>query len=534
MVCVYLRKIYNISMDLSKKVKVEEEKELIEEEKKEDVDEELERELKELKMPSGKKAKKIEVVKYSLDDKLKDEYKDILKKPKKERKPKEKKEDVDEDYVPPPKIKPVIKDKTGLSNAEFVKKIEAIRPIKKSKAEEEYEELEKLVPKKEIEKRKKMYEEEEKKKDEEYKKSHEYAKKKEQEKKEAEEFFKELYIKAHKKQWGDTNKKLTKKDKEEIEKISKALQEERDAWKNKGNGRRSPYYYETKGKGIVDTVKAFFTGRKDYPPNIRNFIEQNKDLTITKMRVGRRPINSFITTIGDALSSGGLKDAMKKFNYDDLLHLWLEFTMSNGKSHIVEKDEVVKIGEVNNRDGEKTNYMDVPIKNTVNVYDFFYKPLKAIGKNLVEYSAHKYNCQNFVMNLLKYSGNLNPELEKFIMQDIEKMLDDPKFSLHKTLMKFFSDAKAKLDVIKQGAGKEDIQAVIFNKKNKKNHEEEYRKEFLKKLGIKPSKKVHITGKTEKDGFFRYRIKEPNEEYDYRTKKLKNGIDIIYFHQKNKI
>jgi len=82
-------------------------------------------------------------------------------------------------------------------------------------------------------------------------------------------------------------------------------------------------------------------------------------------------------------------------------------------------------------------------------------------------------------------------------------------------------------------GKEDIQAVIFNKKNKKNHDEEYRKDFLKSLGIKPLKKVHITGKTDKDGFYRYRIKEPNEKYDYRTKKLKNGIEIIYFHQKNK-
>ena len=228
-----------------------------------------------------------------------------------------------------------------------------------------------------------------------------------------------------------------------------------------GNGTRSPYYYETndetkEGKGIIDNVKAFFTGRKDYPPNIRKFIEKNKDLTITKMRVGRRPIKSFITTVGNALTLGSLKDAMKKYDYDDLLHLWLEFTMSDGKSHIVEKDEVVKIGPVDNREGEKTNFMDVPINNSVSVYDLFYKPLKEVGKNLIEYSAHKYNCQNFVMNLLKYSGNLTPELNKFIMQDVEGMLADPKFSLHKTFIKFITDAGAKLDVLKQGAGKEEI------------------------------------------------------------------------------
>jgi hypothetical protein len=225
----------------------------------------------------------------------------------------------------------------------------------------------------------------------------------------------------------------------------------------RGDGTRSPYYYKTQGKGVIDTVKAFFTGRNDYPPNIRKFIEQNKDLTITKMRVGRRPIKSFITTVGNAITLGALKETMKKHSYDDLLHLWLEFTMSNGNAHIVEKDEVVKIGPVDNREGEKTDFMDVPIKNTVNVYDFFYKPLKGVGKNLIEYSAHKYNCQNFVMNLLKYSNNLTPELNKFIMQDVEKMLADPKFSLHKTFIKFLTDAAAKVDVLKQGAGKNKMQ-----------------------------------------------------------------------------
>jgi len=518
MVCIYLRKLFNIVMNLDKKVIIKDEDNLEVKEKKEDVDEELERELNELKLPaSSKKSLKIPPVKYNLNEELQKDYIDALKKPKKEKKEKE----------PPKKEPPKPKDMRGTRVIPVIKT--------KTKAEEEYEELEKLVPKKELEKRRKEIEDEERIKDEEYKKSDEYTKEQLRLKKEADEYFKELQIKAHKKKWGDINKVLTKEDKEDAENISKKLKEERDAWKkNLGNGKRSPYYYETKGKGIIDNVKAFFTGRKDYPPNIRKFIEENKDLTITGMKVGRRPIKSFITTVGNALTFGGLKDAMKKYNYDDLLHLWLEFTMSNGKSHIVEKDEVIKIGAVDNREGEKTNFMDVPIKNTVNVYDFFYKPLKEVGKNLVEYSAHKYNCQNFVMNLLKYSGNLTPELEKFILQDVEKMLGDPKFSLHKTFIKFITDAGAKLDVLKQGAGKEDIQAVIFNKKNKKNHDEEYRKEFLKSLGIKPSKKVHITGKTDEDGFYRYRIKEPNEEYDYRTKKLKNGIEIIYFHQKNKM
>jgi len=211
--------------------------------------------------------------------------------------------------------------------------------------------------------------------------------------------------------------------------------------------------YKTQGTGIIDTVKTFFTGRKDFPPSVRKFIEDNKDLKITKLRVGRKPINSLITTIGNTLSFGNLKEAMKKYNYDDLFHLWLEFTMSDGKTNRVEKDEVIKISPVNNRDSEKTNYMDVNIKNSPTVYDFFYKPLKDIGKNFVEYSAHKFNCQHFVMNLLKYSNNLTPELTKFIVQDVEGVLSDPKFSLHKSILKTITGIGERLNILKEGAGK---------------------------------------------------------------------------------
>jgi hypothetical protein len=403
MVCIYLRKIHNITINLNQPINISLSKEITEKEnpmdeatkmmyeleelkqskgnkkfdKKPDIiDEELERELQDIDIPEGKK-KKLDVVKFNLNEELKDIYEKSANK-----RPKKNNEEIEE------KPKKEVKQKD-------------MRGTRKMPE-----------PKKEVKQ----------------------------------------------KDMRGTRVKKVKDDEEDNaeKKAQKFIEQYMKDTVNKGNGKRSPYYYKTKGKGIIDTVKAFFTGRKDYPPNIRKFIEQNKDLTITNMRVGRRPIKSFITTVGNALTFGGLKDAMKKHSYDDLLHLWLEFTMSNGKSHIVEKDEVVKIGAVDNREGEKTNFMNVPIKNTVNVYDFFYKPLKAVGKNLIEYSAHKYNCQNFVMNLLKYSGNLNPELEKFIMQDVENMLSDPKFSLHKTFIKFITDAGAKIDVLKQGAGKNEM------------------------------------------------------------------------------
>ena len=210
---------------------------------------------------------------------------------------------------------------------------------------------------------------------------------------------------------------------------------------------------QLKGEGVIDTIKTLFTGRKDFPPDVRKFINLNKDLTITHFKIGRKPITSFITTIGNWITRGRLKEEMKKKGYDELFHLWLEFTLSNGKSYLTEKDEIIKISNINNRDSDKTNYLNVPAKNIVNVYDFFYKPLKGQGGNLLRYSAHKYNCQDYVMNLLKYSNNLTPENEKFIMQNVNEILEDPYFSLHKTIIQKFTDLGATVDILKQGAGR---------------------------------------------------------------------------------
>jgi len=210
---------------------------------------------------------------------------------------------------------------------------------------------------------------------------------------------------------------------------------------------------QLKGEGVIDTIKTLFTGRKDFPPDVRKFINLNKDLTITHFKIGRKPITSFITTIGNWITRGRLKEEMKKKGYDELFHLWLEFTLSNGRSYLTEKDEIIKISNINNRDSDKTNYLNVPAKNIVNVYDFFYKPLKGQGVNLLRYSAHKYNCQDYVMNLLKYSNNLTPENEKFIMQNVSEILEDPYFSLHKTIIQKFTDLGATVDILKQGAGR---------------------------------------------------------------------------------
>lgn len=81
MICIYLRKLYNVVMNLTKGTKMDD-SQIIEEKKDEqdDVEKELELRLKDLELPVKKKKKKYNVIKYNLDDKLLDEYNKSLKK----------------------------------------------------------------------------------------------------------------------------------------------------------------------------------------------------------------------------------------------------------------------------------------------------------------------------------------------------------------------------------------------------------------------------------------------------------------------
>lgn len=67
----------------------------------------------------------------------------------------------------------------------------------------------------------------------------------------------------------------------------------------------------------------------------------------------------------------------------------------------------------------------------------------------------------------------------------------------------------------------DIQAVLFKKDSEEWKNSKDRLKILKRLNVKPQKRVHITKE-----FYRYRITEPIYK-KYRTFKLSPSINIIY-------
>ena len=76
---------------------------------------------------------------------------------------------------------------------------------------------------------------------------------------------------------------------------------------------------------------------------------------------------------------------------------------------------------------------------------------KKVGKNMYLYDARNNNCQWFVRNLLKGQGIWSPEIEKFVMQDGEKLLEN--MSKIGSTVKGVTNLASALDTLINGKGK---------------------------------------------------------------------------------
>ena len=101
------------------------------------------------------------------------------------------------------------------------------------------------------------------------------------------------------------------------------------------------------GEGIGDVIKRIrdvWGGvRKNAPPAIRRFTEQNGDAKITKIVVCRKPIVPAIERLASWVSGGRWDSNKKDLQYDKMFHLFLIMTLDNGRSIKLEKNQVVEL-----------------------------------------------------------------------------------------------------------------------------------------------------------------------------------------------
>ena len=204
----------------------------------------------------------------------------------------------------------------------------------------------------------------------------------------------------------------------------------------------------------------------------------------------------------------------------------LKFKLDNGSEWRIESSPTIEINDANaNLSGTSgtPEVVNVPITKNITVNDLINNAVKLVGApKFYTYDAINNNCQYHVAYLLKGSKLWNNSLDQFVMQNAEELLEDSPLTAR--IANGITDLSARFDRILHGSGAK-IQAVLIDKHvyNLKQADS-----IIKRNGWKPIKKVHIT-----ENYYRYRLHNPSNKYEYKTKEVKKGIILIFARIKSK-
>ena len=207
------------------------------------------------------------------------------------------------------------------------------------------------------------------------------------------------------------------------------------------------------GNGMVGDLarkaKAIIFGRDDYPPKVREFLNNYGNDIIVSATLRRVPIQNAIINAMNLITLGSFGNRLERSDYDKLFHLQFIITTNNGQHIIIEKEEVIKF-DVNPQERENEEYSPVTIPQRITIQELMDNTKEYMGGSMFSYSAKDNNCQDFVMGILNGNDIGSQENKNFAKQDTEELFSDNNF-----LRKFsntVTDLGAKADIISNGAG----------------------------------------------------------------------------------
>lgn len=175
------------------------------------------------------------------------------------------------------------------------------------------------------------------------------------------------------------------------------------------------------GLKAVRDLTAPITRQNNYPPKVRNLIDQYKNCLIKSAYARRFPIYDMLEKVLNFISANKFGEIKRRLGYDKLFHLSLVVGVQcpDGRKLgiMIEKNEVINITTDYKDDGPDTQLFQIPVPVAIRFGAFLEKAQQSVGPSFFQYDAFQNNCQIFVRNLLQANGLLNPQVEGFIMQD---------------------------------------------------------------------------------------------------------------------
>jgi len=294
-------------------------------------------------------------------------------------------------------------------------------------------------------------------------------------------------------------------------------------------------------KGVMKAVetakdygKAVIYGRMDYPPKVRNILEDNGNEIVSGLTIMRTPVPKVLTGALSLFSGGEFGKRMERA-FDELFHLFLEIRTQSGKRLSVEKNEVINM-DLNPVKRDKTETKVVgKIPSDMTIREMLDKTEEYMGKQkYYSYSAKDNNCQDFIVAIFK-ANEIGDESDiSFIKQDTKQLFKDLPYL--RKLSNTLTDLGSRVNIITTGAGLSQenyvVQSVIFSTdKWTTTKAKKWLKENNYKVPSVDKKEEHLRfrqsdpNKVESEGFTEYRTKPLGED---------SGISLILAYKKNKI
>lgn len=229
------------------------------------------------------------------------------------------------------------------------------------------------------------------------------------------------------------------------------------------------------GGGLFDSIKGVFEkgkklvsnviyGRNDaYPPSAKKVLDKNASAKVNSIDLHRNPLPSLYTNIMNVWTKGETEKRLKEQPKDTLFHISMWVRLNNGKTILVEKNEVIGIKEQPHKAKEEQAYFLPPITKDISFGELLEKARKEVGdKTFFSYSAKDNNCGDFIEMILKANGLNTKETHDYIGQDAQAILQGFP-NLRKTINSL-TDIAGRANVLLEGGG---ILSASLNKILKK-------------------------------------------------------------------
>ena len=175
--------------------------------------------------------------------------------------------------------------------------------------------------------------------------------------------------------------------------------------------------------------RYLFQTRYDLSPADLKVYKKYSNSPIQKITICRTPLDKKLGIALNVITLGQWQRAVANSGYDSLMHLFMVITLTNGVKILFEKNESVRLRLLNPKGDitSKTETMDVRGygANSLTLQQLYENGLASMGNDVFyTYKFDSLNCQHFINSILGANNLLTEELNTFIMQDLQSIVNE--------------------------------------------------------------------------------------------------------------